>query len=263
MPATSAALIAMTPTTPPTAGPRSRARRGRPAAVCASRSSSSISAALVGVGAVSDRSRGASPGGSMVMDGPVDGVAGSGSTSHSVHWATRCSWTLLLLDGDLRGAGESPQLVVRRPEHRVGVTRGGPDLREGGEGRVEVGRDRRRVSERGHPADGLAGVLADEVRRRAAELATPIVAAVLAVSTRCAPEVRISTGVPAASKTRELAIAPTSQPMLAAAAAAVRTPSSKTCRGWRPASHPRARSSASTGSIRAAMLGRMAGSAEL
>ena len=45
----------------------------------------------------------------------------------------------------------------------------------------------------------------------------------LAVSTRWAPEVKISTGVPSASKSRLLAIAPTSQPNASAAKAAVWT----------------------------------------
>ena len=49
----------------------------------------------------------------------------------------------------------------------------------------------------------------------------PCRAATLAVSTRCAPLVRISRGWPSAAKMRLFAIAPTSQPSWAAAAAAV------------------------------------------
>ncbi len=56
----------------------------------------------------------------------------------------------------------------------------------------------------------------------------PIRAAVARVSTRCAPEVRISTGVPPSSKTRLLAIAPTSHPSASAASAAVWAESGRT-----------------------------------
>jgi hypothetical protein len=58
-------------------------------------------------------------------------------------------------------------------------------------------------------------------------LPIPNSAATFAVSTRCAPDVRISTGVPSPSKIRLLAIAPTSHPSSAAAAAAVGTASSR------------------------------------
>ena len=51
--------------------------------------------------------------------------------------------------------------------------------------------------------------------------AKPWPAAILAVFTRCAPLVRISSGSPSALKIRLFAIAPTSQPICAAAAAAV------------------------------------------
>src|SRR3954452_24552333 len=57
---------------------------------------------------------------------------------------------------------------------------------------------------------------------------TPMVAATFAVSTRCAPEVSTSTGAPSASKSRLLAIAPTSQPSASAASAAVCTASGST-----------------------------------
>ncbi len=63
-----------------------------------------------------------------------------------------------------------------------------------------------------------------EARRSAP---TPIAAAALAVSTRWAPEVRIRTGLPSASKSRLLAIAPTSQPSASAASAAVCTESGR------------------------------------
>ena len=53
-------------------------------------------------------------------------------------------------------------------------------------------------------------------------------AATLPVSTRWAPEVRISTGEPSASNSRLFAIAPTSQPRAAAASAAVCTESGRT-----------------------------------
>src|SRR5215213_4461126 len=55
----------------------------------------------------------------------------------------------------------------------------------------------------------------------------PTRAATLAVSTRCAPLARTSSGAPSASKTRLFAIAPTSQPSASAAAAAVGTGTSK------------------------------------
>ena len=50
---------------------------------------------------------------------------------------------------------------------------------------------------------------------------TPMRSATAAVSTRWAPEVRIRTGSPSASKSRLLAMAPTSHPSAAAASAAV------------------------------------------
>ena len=58
-------------------------------------------------------------------------------------------------------------------------------------------------------------------------LSTPIRWAVSVVSTRWAPEVRMSTGLPPASKSRLLAIAPTGQPRAAAASAAVCTDSGR------------------------------------
>ena len=61
-----------------------------------------------------------------------------------------------------------------------------------------------------------------------ARVSGPVVSATLAVSTRCAPEVRISTGAPSLSKSRLLAIAPTSQPSASAASAAVCTESGRT-----------------------------------
>jgi hypothetical protein len=62
-------------------------------------------------------------------------------------------------------------------------------------------------------------------RRRAG---SPRSAATLPVSTRCAPEVKISTGVPLASNRRLFAIAPTSHPSASAASAAVCTDSGRT-----------------------------------
>src|SRR4051794_31605414 len=63
---------------------------------------------------------------------------------------------------------------------------------------------------------------------------TPRVAATFPVSTRWAPEVRISTGAPSASKSRLFAIAPTSQPSASAASAAVCTESGRTSMRPRP-----------------------------
>ena len=56
----------------------------------------------------------------------------------------------------------------------------------------------------------------------------PISAATRAVSTRCAPLVITSSGSPSAANTRLLAIAPTSQPSCAAAAAALGADSGST-----------------------------------
>ena len=69
--------------------------------------------------------------------------------------------------------------------------------------------------------------------------AAPTREATREVSTRCAPLVITSSGSPSAANTRLFAIAPTSQPSCAAAAAAVEADSGSTCTG--PAT-PRSRS---------------------
>ena len=68
-------------------------------------------------------------------------------------------------------------------------------------------------------ADRLAGVGADEVGRRPAQVQPYAVPDADSRSTRCAPLVMISTGSSSAvAKTSELAIAPTGQPSCSAAA---------------------------------------------
>ena len=85
-----------------------------------------------------------------------------------------------------------------------------------------------RVADGGDAADDLAGVLAYELRGGPAQgRRRRCAAAVRAVSTRWPPEVRISTGEPSASKSRLLAIAPTSHPSASAASAAVCTESGR------------------------------------
>src|SRR3954454_4269672 len=76
---------------------------------------------------------------------------------------------------DLRrgSGGEAEQLVVGGGEDGVRVPGGGPDLVVAGQFDVDEGADRLGVSDRGHAADRLAGVPADELRRRAAERGDP------------------------------------------------------------------------------------------
>ena len=72
---------------------------------------------------------------------------------------------------DLGGgaAGEAEQLLVGGGEDGVRVPGGGPDLVVAGQLDVDEGADRLGVADRGDAADGLAGVPADELRRRAAD----------------------------------------------------------------------------------------------
>lgn len=98
----------------------------------------------------------------------------------------------------------------------------GPDHVVAGQREVDQGAQRGRVTERRDPADRLPGRGPDELRVARDSVPIPSSAATRAVSTRWAPLVSTSSGVPSASNTSELAIAPTATPSCAAASAAVR-----------------------------------------
>ena len=99
---------------------------------------------------------------------------------------------------------------------------GRPDLRVAGQRDVDDRADRRRMADRRDAADALPGRREHELGVARVSADVPTSAATFAVSTRWAPPVSTSSGSPSAvAKTSELAIAPTSTPSCAAAAAAV------------------------------------------
>ena len=106
----------------------------------------------------------------------------------------------------------------------MGVAGGGVEQREAAEAGVDRGRQRGRVADRRHAADGEAGRPADAfgIAARGTGPLRPSAAGRAARSQRRSPATRARTGAPSIANTSDLTMAPTGTPQARAASSAVR-----------------------------------------